>query len=260
MIMNPIKTNQASWNKRTEIHVTSDFYNVDGFLKGGNTLNKIELSEVGDVAGKTLLHLQCHFGLDTLSWARLGAQVTGVDFSPVAIEYANKIKKQANLEGNFICSDIDSFGKHGKEQYDVVFTSYGVLCWLPCLITWAETIANHLKPGGLFYMAEFHPAYDLVSGFSYFYKKDPYVEKEGTYTENDTGEKLTLVTWTHALSDVVNALIEVGIEIIHLNEYPYSPYNCFDNMIEGEKGQFYIHHLKAEVPLVYSIKGRKNNS
>lgn len=255
--MDYIKTNKESWNKRTEVHIESKFYDVKGFIAGKNVLSDIELYELGDVQGKTLLHLQCHFGLDTLSWARLGAQVTGVDLSDTAIEKANSIKQEVGLEAEFICSDVYSFGEISQKQYDIVFTSYGALCWLPDLDKWANTVFRSVKKGGIFYIAEFHPVYDLISGYSYFSQSEPDIEEEGTYTENDSGEISTVVTWAHPLSEVVNALIKVGMTISHLNEYPYSPHNCFENMQEREKGKFTITHEGQDIPLIYTIKGTK---
>lgn len=255
--MNYKKINKESWNKRTEIHVNSKFYDTEGFLQGKNVLKEIELDELGDVESKSLLHLQCHFGLDTLSWARLGAEVTGVDLSSTAIDKAQSLAKQADLNARFICSDLYDFGESSKEQYDIVFTSYGVLCWLPDLEKWAELVANKLKPGGTFYMAEFHPFYDLFSGYSYFYSPEPDVEEEGTYTENDHGDTTTLVTWAHPISDVINALLRAGLQITQLNEYPFSPHNCFDDMVEQEEDRFYLKYKEQNIPLVYSVKAIK---
>jgi len=247
--------NRKSWNRRTELHIDSKFYDVEGFLGGRNTLCEIEINELGDVAGKSLLHLQCHFGLDTLSWARLGAIVTGVDLSSTAIEKAKILSKQAGLDSQFICADVYGFGESSKQQYDVVFTSYGALCWLPDIKKWADVVAGSLKSGGTFYMAEFHPFYDVFTGYSYFHRPEPDIEEEGTYTENDRGETSTSVTWAHSISDVVNALLGAGIQITQLNEYPYSPYNCFDGMVEREKDKFFLLHKGQEIPLVYTVKG-----
>lgn len=256
--MDYIKTNREAWDKKTEVHAESEFYDVAGFLAGKTSLREIELSELRDVDGKTLLHLQCHFGLDTLSWARLGANVTGVDLSSNSIDKANFIKEKAGLEGRFICSDIYSFGETSRETYDIVFTSYGALCWLPDLDKWAEVVSHSLKPSGTFYIVEFHPLYDLVSGYSYFHKDEPTIETEGTYTENDPGDTSTVVTWAHPLSEVVNSLTTAGIHISRLNEYPFSPYNCFENMVEREKGRFYISRSGQDIPLLYTIIGTKN--
>ncbi len=255
--MDYIKTNQDSWDKRTIIHISSEFYNVEGFISGSSSLTEIELSELGNVKGKKLLHLQCHFGLDTLSWAREGAVVTGVDLSPVAIEKANEIKDKIEVQANFICSDIYEFGKSVQPEYDIVFTSYGTICWLPYLDKWAQTIANSLKPNGIFYMADFHPVHDFVMGYSYFHSATPDIEEEGTYTENCDGKKSTLITWAHPISEILNSLIKAGIKIDHFNEYPFSPYNCFDGLEEREKDKFYLTKSGNYVPLVYTIKGSK---
>ncbi|MDR7119682.1 class I SAM-dependent methyltransferase [Rheinheimera soli] len=146
--MNYLQINKNAWDKRTEVHVDSKFYDLDSFKKGKCSLNPVELNEVGNVEGKSLLHLQCHFGQDTLSWARLGAIVTGVDLSSNAIGQANALKNDLGLEATFIESDVCQFGREHTKQYDIVYTSYGVLCWLPNLDEWANTIAKSLKTGG----------------------------------------------------------------------------------------------------------------
>lgn len=255
--MDYIKINKESWDKRTEIHVKSKFYDVEGFLKGRNVLNEIELGALGCVADKSMLHLQCHFGLDTLSWARLGAKVTGVDLSSTAIDKAQSLAEKAALDARFICADLYSFGQESKQQYDIVFTSYGALCWLPDLNKWAELVVSSLKVGGTFYMAEFHPFNDIFSGYSYFHTPTPDVEEEGTYTENDNGETSTSITWAHPLSEVINALLSAGLTITQFNEYPYSPHNCFDNLVEQSAGKFYLKHKGKDVPLVYTVKATK---
>jgi 2-polyprenyl-3-methyl-5-hydroxy-6-metoxy-1,4-benzoquinol methylase len=212
---------------------------------------------MNDVGGQKLLHLQCHFGLETLSWARKGAIVTGMDISPAAIKTAVEIRDETRLPGDFVCSDVYSFDRGEQPEYDIVYTSYGSVGWLPDLEAWANVIAANLRVGGIFYMAEFHPLYDLVSGFSYFHSPNPDVEEKGTYTENCTGAKTKLITWAHPLSQVVNALVKNGVRIDHLNEYPFSPYNCFPGMEEREQGRFYIDYSGHDIPLVYTIKATK---
>lgn len=256
--MDYLKVNQDAWNQRTNIHVTSEFYDVNGFLDGKTSLKDIELAELSDVSGKSLLHLQCHFGLDTLSWARLGARVTGVDLSTTAINYARELSEQSAQHAEFICTDVYSFGENSHAQYDIVFTSYGALCWLPDINRWAKVVADHLKAGGTFFIAEFHPYYDLHVGYNYFHQDEPDIEQQGTYTENTDANEHTLMTWAHPLGDVISALINAGIEIKQLKEYPYSPYNCFDGMKEEEPGKFIIRSKDGNpIPLVYSITGIK---
>jgi len=252
-----IKINKQAWDKRTTVHVDSTFYDVDAFKKGKTSLNLLELEQVGNVKGKKLLHLQCHFGQDTLSWAREGATVTGVDLSSQAIEQAEQLKQSLGLKAEFIAKDIYQFGRENTDSFDVVFTSYGVLCWLPDLTDWAKTIASALKQGGEFHLVEFHSFNDLIDGYSYFPQAEPDVEKEGTYTENCDGEKSTTVTWAHSLSEVINALIQAGLNIEYFKEYAYSPYNCIEGM-EYVSGQGYqMLHKGQQIPLLYSIKASK---
>ena len=255
--MDYMAVNKEAWDKRTRIHIESRFYDVEGFLGGKSSLNEIEINEVGDVNGKSLLHLQCHFGQDTLSWARLGAEATGVDISSESIGQAKDLAQQTGIQARFINDDIYGFGESNSEKYDIVFTSYGVLCWLPDLDLWASVIAKSLKPGGQFNLVEFHTFNDLLSGHSYFPTRTPDVESEGTYTENCKGEESTVVTWPHSLSEVMNALIEAGITIESVNEFPFSPYNCFEGLEEVEGKGYQMLFKAQQVPLVYAIRGRK---
>ncbi|MDH3787523.1 MAG: class I SAM-dependent methyltransferase [Xanthomonadales bacterium] len=255
--MDYLEMNRESWNQRAEVHFGSRFYDVEGFLAGHNSLREIELAELTDVEGRRLLHLQCHFGLDTLSWARLGAECTGVDISPVAIDKARQLNQRAGLNAQFVCTDVYNYSRGDAAPFDIVFTSYGTVCWLPDLDQWAQLVASNLVAGGTFYMAEFHPVYDLLTGYSYFEQDEPDVEEEETYTENSGDLKTPLAVWPHPMGRVVNALVDAGIAIQRLNEYPFSPYNCFKGMAEREPGRYYITHEGQDVPLVYTIKGQK---
>lgn len=256
--MDYININKKAWDKWTNIHIASQFYDVEAFKDGNSSLNTVELEQVGNVQGKKLLHLQCHFGQDTLSWARLGASVTGVDLSTEAIKQANKLKSSLGLEATFVANDIYQFGNENTEEFDIVFTSYGVLCWLPDLNLWAKLIANSLAEGGEFHLIEFHTFNDLLTGYSYLPSSDPDVEDEGTYTENCDGTKLKMVTWPHSLSEVVNALISAGLNIEDFKEYPYSPYNCFEDLEHVSEHGYQMLYKDQQVPLLYSIKARKS--
>lgn len=249
--------NQKAWDARARVHFDSRFYDVAGFLDGNCVLTEIETAELTQVAGKRMLHLQCHFGLDSLSWARKGALVTGVDFSAPAIEKARALSKEAKLEAEFIHSDVYSYGETAKAEFDIVFTSFGTICWLPCIDTWARTVAKSLKSGGTFYMAEFHPIRDLFDGEAYFHAAQPYVGDEATYTENCDGNEMSMASWSHPVSRVITALIDAGICIEKVNEFPFSPYNCFDGLVEKEPKRFYYDIGGNPLPLVYSIRGRK---
>ncbi|MCL1143371.1 class I SAM-dependent methyltransferase [Shewanella gaetbuli] len=253
--MDYLELNKAAWNQRTQIHIHSKFYDVAGFVSGQSSLTEIELGELPPLQNKRLLHLQCHFGLDTLSLARMGAIVTGVDLSDAAIEKANELSKELAIEADFVCQDILAFGQTVQSQFDVVFTSFGVLCWLPDLSAWANTIANSLVSGGQFYIAEFHPFADVIQGYSYFHSIQPDIEKEGTYTENCSGDLQTVVTWPHTLSDAINALIKAGLIITSVNEYDFSPYNCFKGLKRNKTNpnRFQLLYHNKPLPLVYSI-------
>ena len=249
--------NRQGWDQRARAHLNSEFYDVPGFLEGRTSLREIELAEAGSVEGKRLLHLQCHFGLDTLSWASMGARATGVDISPVAIEQARALSAESGIDAQFVCANVYDFDRGEGDPYDIVFTSYGTICWLPDLSRWAKVVASNLAAGGNFHMVEFHPIYDLLDGYSYFTRPVPDVEEEGTYTENSDEAVAEFAVWSHPISSVVNALIGEGIEITSLKEFPFSPYNCFEGMEEREPGRFYLEHKGNDVPMVYSLKGMK---
>ncbi len=255
--MSHFKTNKNSWNQRVETHFNSDFYDVPGFLAGQSSLNEIELQALPDVKGLSLLHLQCHFGLDSLSWARMGADVTGVDISDEAIKKANELKSKANIDAEFVAADVYEFGRLNQQQYDVVYTSYGAICWLPDLDQWAQVVSQSLKPGAMLYMAEFHPIIDLIAGFEYFHQAEPDISLEDTYTENCDGSQHEFAVWAHPMANVINALIDAGLVIEHIEEFDFSPYNCFAGMQEKQTGRFYLEHKGHHVPMVYSIKAYK---
>lgn len=259
-----IEINKASWNSRTDAHLESEFYDVKGFITGKTSLNKIELDLLGDISGKSILHLQCHFGQDTISLARLGAKVTGVDLSDKAIQSANELAKTTNTQANFICCDLYDLPNHLDEQFDMVFTSYGTIGWLPDLDKWAKIVSRFLKPKGKFLFVEFHPVVWMFDdnfqkvGYNYF-NKGPIVETEsGTYADKDAPITNQYVTWNHAISEVVNNLIKHGLVINSLDEFDYSPYNCFNKTIEFEPKKFRIEHLENKIPMVYSIMAIKN--
>ncbi|MDV6168637.1 methyltransferase domain-containing protein [Flavobacterium sp. DG1-102-2] len=255
--------NKKAWNDKTEVHAGSEFYDTPSFLAGRNTLNEIELALLGDVTGKKILHLQCHFGQDTISFTRMGAQATGVDLSDKAIDTARDLSVQTEAHTRFICSDVYSLHEHLNEEFDIIFTSYGTIGWLPDLEKWAWTISKFLKPGGTFVFAEFHPVvwmYDPnfeKASYRYF-KSDAIIETElGTYADLTAPAEYETITWNHSISEVVNNLIEAGLEINTLNEYDYSPYNCFRGTVEFEPGKFRIAHLGDKIPMVYAIKATK---
>lgn len=253
-------SNKNIWNQRTTVHKDSSFYNVEAFKKGETVLTPIELGEVGDVKGKSMLHLQCHFGMDSLDWARKGAKVTGVDLSDNAINEATKLNDELKLDARFICSNVYDLKNHLDEKFDIVFTSYGVIGWLPDLNKWADLIAHYLKPGGTFYLAEFHPVLWMFDDdfthikYSYENREIIVVENEGTYTDRNADIQGKEYSWNHSLSEVINPLVKSGLSLEFLNEYMYSPYPCFRNVVEFEPGKWHIRGLEGKVPMVYTLK------
>lgn len=257
------EANKELWNQRTVVHKDSSFYNLAGFKNGETVLTPIELKELGDVSGKTMLHLQCHFGMDSLDWARRGALVTGVDLSDNAIQEATQLNKELGLNARFVCCNVYDTSLHVKELYDIVFTSYGTIGWLPDLQPWANMIAERLKPGGVFYMADFHPVLwmfdDDFTHIQYSYENTEVIvtESEGTYTDRNADIKAKEYGWNHSISDLLNALIQAGLKINSFNEFMFSPYPCFRNTVEVEKGRWHIKGLEGKIPMMYSLKAVK---
>lgn len=261
--LNYIDINKKTWNEKTDIHVDSEFYRNDEFLKGRSSLNEIELKLLGDLKGKSILHLQCHFGQDTISFARMGAKSTGVDLSDKAIAKAKEFNEQLNLDAKFICCDIYDLPNHLDEQFDIVFTSYGTIGWLPDLNKWANVVSHFLKPQGKFVFAEFHPIVwmfdnDFKEVFYSYFNVEPIIEEEtGTYGDRNANIETKTITWNHPTSEVLNAIIKSGLEINSFNEYDYSPYNCFNQTEEFESGKFRIKHLQNKMPMVFSLTATK---
>ena len=257
-------TNAALWDAKTRIHLKSDFYNQAAFMKGATSLKKIELAGLPDLHGKSLLHSQCHFGQDTLSLQRMGAQCTGIDLSSVAIATATELNKQLGLAARFVQTNVYEIDQYIQEQFDLVFTSYGVIGWLPDLDRWAEQLMQRLKPGGIFYMAEFHPCMYMFDwdnnqvAYRYFNNGEPYVEEEeGTYADKSADIKLKEYFWQHSFEEVLSSLIKHGLQITGFKEYDYSPYDLFsDSVLRAE--QEYIFQVNGiNIPLVFEIQGIK---
>ena len=224
-----LKTNLAHWNDSVAIHERAPIYHLEEFKQGRSSLRSIEREEVGDVRGKSLLHLQCHFGVDTLSWARLEAKVTGLDFSDKAIARARELAAELRLDARFVCTPIEEAPWALKDQYDIVFTSYGALCWLPSIPRWAEIAAHLVRPGGVFYIAEFHPLTqcfdtdnprELKSRISYFETKMQEFPPEPDYADRVTMHQHGCHEWMYTTSGVVSALIAAGLEIEFFHEFP----------------------------------------
>ena len=261
-----LELNRQMWDERVPLHVDSTFYDVEGFLRGRNSLESFEIEEVGCVEGKTLLHLQCHFGLDTLSWARLGAQAMGVDFSKPAIEQARRLAEQLGLDAHFKCAELYAVPDILDQQFDIVYTSHGVLNWLPDVERWAQVVTAMLRPGGIFYLSEFHPisdpfAYDtehgLVAERSYFTKEPTLEEESGTYADLSAATTHNWsYQWTHTLGEIVTALVRAGLQIEFLHERPYTLFPRFSTLERKDDGTYWFAEDRG-IPLMFSLRARK---
>lgn len=261
--MNYLKINREAWNDKTVVHLQSEFYDQKAFFAGKNSLKNPELDVLGDVKGKRILHLQCHFGQDTLSLVRMGAKVTGLDFSEVAIENAIQISKELGLDAQFVCSDVCELPKELHNQFDIVFTSYGTIGWFPDLAPWSETIKNALVPGGKFIMVDFHPfVWTFDNDMKYiqydYFNSEPIEEEiEGSYADRNAPIKTKTISWNHGIGEILNTLIQAGISIHEFSEMDFSPFDCFSNLKKLEEDKFVFSHIEPAIPMIYRIVGEK---
>ena len=244
----------------------TDFYGLDEFKKGVIKLNSLEREELGDIKGKSILHLQCHFGMDTLSLEMLGADVTGVDFSEEGIKTAIEIRDELGMKAELILSDIYSLPEKLNKKFDIVFTSYGVLIWLPDIEKWGKVISHFLKDYGFFYIAEGHPfsyVFDNSSGtdklkatLPYFSSTEPLrFDEEGTYAEKNV-KTVNNVTyeWIHSLSDIFMAIINAGLRIDFFHEHKFAVWQHFPWMKKSDDGYY---RFDEDIPLMFSLKASK---
>ena len=256
-------TNRETWNKKVAVHAASEFYSMERFKKGDSSLHVYELEALGDVKGKSLLHLQCHFGQDTLSWSRMGAKCTGVDFSEKGIKLAKELNEELKLDASFVCCNVLDTSKHISEKFDIVYTSYGTIGWLPDLQPWAKMIAERLKPGGTFYIVEFHPIvwmFDYTENppklrYGYHQKEVIFEEYTGTYAEPNSDMVSKDFGWNHSLGEIINVFVNEGLQIEYLNEHDASPYNIFPDLEQQLNGYFEL--PKKLFPLLFEIKATK---
>ncbi len=272
------RDNLKLWDTWTRLHEASAFYDVAGFKAGATSLFPLELEELGPSIheGTRLLHLQCHFGLDTLSWARLGAEVVGVDLSGEAIGLARRLTDEVGLSGRaeFICADVYDADAHlGDRRFDVVFVSWGAIEWLPDLRPWARLIARRLEPGGLFYLAEIHPFASCFEeipgeqairiGYDYFAGPDkPSVDPvERSYADPHTRlDGLVAWGWEHSLSEIVGSLLAAGLRLEHLHEFPFAPAPFWDWMVQDERRWWWLPDgqggHRGDLPFSFSLSAR----
>jgi SAM-dependent methyltransferase len=263
-----LRLNRAWWDERAPGHVASEFYDVPGFLAGKDSLRAFEPEEVGDVRGKRLLHLMCHIGLDTLSWARRGAIVTGLDFSRPALDTAVSLAGRAGIgSARFVAAEFGDAGRAlAGETFDVVYTGTGVTQWIPDIDSWARTLAALVAPGGFFYIADYHPfpdSFDIVDGQVRglrhgYLDHGPWAEQAaGSYTGPAETSANTFIKWNHHIGSVVNALAAAGLRIEFLHEYDFTD-APFHGLERGGDGLWRIPAGRFRIPLMFSLRAAKD--
>ena len=259
-----LAANRAAWDARVPVHAASRFYDVEGRLRDKQGPHPWELDALGDVSGLRLLHLQCHFGLDTLAWARAGAAVVGLDFSPAGIETARSLAERAGLsdKARFVCADVYNAPRAlDGATFDVVYVSTGALCWLPNVDRWAEVVASLVAPGGRFYLHDGHPMAwalgdeELTVEHTYFEEDDPLVD-DSAWTYTDAPGPLPpghMYEWNHGLGETVTALIRHGLQLAWLEEHDWAVWPRFPWLVETEDGRWVIPPGRPRVPLEYRL-------
>ncbi|HET7726506.1 MAG TPA: class I SAM-dependent methyltransferase [Candidatus Limnocylindrales bacterium] len=258
--------NRSLWDAWTAVHEHAPFYDLAGFREGGIRLADYELEEIGPVDGLSLLHLQCHFGIDTLSWARLGARVTGVDLSPRAVALATRLAGELGLDARFIESDIYALPERLDDTFDLVYTSRGVLGWLPDIRGWARVVARFVRPGGRFYVTDIHPVAqafenegvqpgELRLQYPYWEHEAPLVfPVKGSYADPDADIGVQEEHgWDHGLGEIVTALIDAGLEIRSLREHDFIEWPV-DFLVRGDDGRYRLPpSIPGQMPLFFSL-------
>ncbi|MGO3182290.1 MAG: class I SAM-dependent methyltransferase [Aequorivita sp.] len=260
---NKFSVNKETWNAKVAIHAESEFYDLANFKKGKSSLNQYELEALEDISGKSLLHLQCHFGQDTLCFSRIGAKCTGIDISDEGIKLAKQLNAELKLDANFVSCNVLDTSEYVSEKFDIVFTSYGAIGWLPDLKPWAKMISERLKPGGFFYIVEFHPIawmFDYtvlppIMKYGYQQKDAIYEEYEGTYANPNSKMLSKEYGWNHSLGEVITSLSNAGLHIEYLKEHDASPYYIFPGLVKNDVGMFEL--TDKTYPLVFEIKANK---
>ena len=259
--------NRAAWDERVDLHVASAFYDVESFVAGRSSLRRFELLEMGAVAGRDLVHLQCHFGQDTLSWARLGARVTGLDFSAAAMDAARALAARCGIDdARFVTADVyDAPDVLGAEAFDVVYTGLGALVWLPDLARWAEVVTHLLRPGGVLYLVEMHPFSDILGDDDLRVVRDYFTVPDGT-SYDDPGSYVdrtapTLrnetVEWVHPIGAVVTALLDAGLRLEFLHEHGHTIYERWPWLVRHEDFTWHLPPGVPRIPLLYSLKAQR---
>ncbi len=266
------ETNRANWDARVDVHLGSDVYGIRRFIDDPEFVGgvvRFDAAKLGEVDGKRLLHLQCHIGTDTIGWARLGAEVTGIDISPKSIEAARSISENTDTRARFIVSELYDAPAVLPETFDVVYTGVGAICWLPDIEGWAEVVTAFLAPGGRFYMREGHPilwALDidrdddlLVVDYPYFETAEPqHWSEDFTYAGDGEVVSPDTYVWNHGIAETLQALIDVGLRIDEVEEYDFLEWEAGPVNQLGDDGRYHLPIRSERLPLMWSVLATKS--
>jgi len=271
-IIDPVELNRRNWDERAVIHArdTTGDYLLDRFRAGEDALHEIEAAELADVAGKRVLHLQCHIGRDTLCLVRRGAVATGLDFSAAALDAARRLAAETGLAAEFVEGTVAEAPRLTPGPFDLVFTTWGTICWLPDVRAWAKVIAAVLRPGGELYFAEAHPGYllleeekgRLVPTFDFDTPLDRPLAFEDATTY--TGDPTVMVNqasrqWIHSLSSILGALIDTGLTITMFREHEVLPWSA-PLLVRASERLWRLPDGHPRLPLSFSLRARKGGS
>lgn len=265
--------NRANWDERAPLHAASPGYALDQFRRDPRFLSNVvryDLPRLGEIAGLRGVHLQCHIGTDTISLARLGARMTGLDFSTASLAEARDLATETGADVRFVAADVQGAVEAlGEEQFDFVYTGIGALCWLPSIERWAETVARLLRPGGRLFIREGHPvlwALDdertdvLALTRPYFEQDDPMIwDEPGTYVDTDTPiVSSRSADWNHGIGEILTALLGQGLELTEFIEHVSVPWEALPGqMRRGELDEWYLNRDPAPFPLSYTLQAIK---
>ena len=256
------EANKNAWNQKVSFDIESEYYGIKGFKSGKNTLYPLDIKLLGDVVGKRILHLQSYLGLDSISLSRMGAEVVAIDFCQNAIDFAKGLSKELDTDTKFICSNIYDISKLNLGQFDIIYMSYGAICWLPDIDKLIKKTKRFLKLDGEFILIDFHPlaiSFDLLREnsikYSYFNQKKSPIEihRKGTYADVNAPIETTEFNWNHSLDEIISSLTENSFEINGFKEYPFIPMDGFPNLELGKDGYYHVINANNNYPLLFSL-------
>jgi SAM-dependent methyltransferase len=273
MTDDPQQTNLVNWEARVPIHAASDDYALDAYVADPGRLSDVVAADapsLGDLGGLRVVHLQCHLGTDTLSLARLGGTVTGVDFSPSALEVARDLARRTGTDVRYVESSVDDVPARLPERFDLVYTGVGSLCWLPSVTRWAQVVAGLLEPGGRLYVREGHPvlwALDDERDDELLVLRHPYFEDAGpsrwddatTYAGDGVVASPTTFEWNHGLAEIVQAVLDAGLHLTRLEEHRTVDWQALPWMVPAGSGRWRLPRGADRLPLMYTLEAVKGS-